>query len=68
MTGDPVPTTETETTGPRKTALAASQVEHSVASAELEQVGDVTAWGRIDDTGTVLSDHPTIAVDLFMQQ
>lgn len=41
-----------------------SHVEHICASTDLRQVGPVWAWDRIDEMGTALSDHPTIAVDL----
>ena len=41
-----------------------SHVEHICASTDLEQVGEVHAWDRTDQSGKRLSDHPTIAVDL----
>lgn len=41
-----------------------SHVEHICASTDLHQIGAIRAWDRIDETGTALSDHPTIAVDL----
>lgn len=39
-------------------------VEHIAVSETLELVGAVEAWDRRDAVGALLSDHPTLAVDL----
>ena len=44
--------------------LERSHVEHICVDPRLEVVGEVLVWDRVDDTGTRLSDHPTIAVDV----
>jgi endonuclease/exonuclease/phosphatase family metal-dependent hydrolase len=44
-----------------------SHVEHICATTDLSLVGEIHAWPRTDDTGTALSDHPTIAVDLTLR-
>jgi endonuclease/exonuclease/phosphatase family metal-dependent hydrolase len=44
-----------------------SHVEHICATEELEQVGPLRAWDRVDDNGRELSDHPTLAVDLLLR-
>lgn len=41
-----------------------SHVEHICATEQLEQVGPVRAWDRVDENGREPSDHPTLAVDL----
>jgi hypothetical protein len=40
-----------------------SHVEHICATGDLRAVGPVQAWRRVNESGTRLSDHPTIAVD-----
>ena len=44
--------------------LSRSHVEHICASLDLEPVGPMLVWDRVDDQGKHLSDHPTIAIDL----
>ena len=42
-----------------------SHVEHICLDPQLEMTGHVLASDRVDDDGTRLSDHPTIAVDVL---
>lgn len=41
-----------------------SHVEHICVSTELTMLGSVLGWDRVDTDRRVLSDHPTLAVDL----
>ncbi len=44
-----------------------SHVEHICLDPRLATSGDVLVWDRINDDGTRLSDHPTLAVDIAIR-